>query len=56
MISINGRDSLLPGTIPDKLVLEPDEKSLVLKFGVLTDQEIFPYFFEYQLTGYRRYH
>jgi ligand-binding sensor domain-containing protein len=49
-ISINGKDSLLSEQL-NKLELAPDEKELTLKFGLLTDKEVFPYFFEYRLEG-----
>jgi streptogramin lyase len=51
VISVNGKDSLLNGETIHKLELGPDEKALTIKFGLLTDKEVFPYFFEYQLEG-----
>jgi len=51
VVNINGKDSLLNGAASQLLELAPDEKSITLKFGLLTDGNVFPYFFEYQLEG-----
>jgi hypothetical protein len=51
VVTINGKDSLLNGEQTTLLELSPDEKSVTLKFGLLTDEQVFPYFFEYQLQG-----
>jgi ligand-binding sensor domain-containing protein len=48
-ISINGRDSFLFNQ--STLNLKPNERSLNIKFGLLTNREIFPYQLLYQLEG-----
>jgi hypothetical protein len=48
-VNIAGRDQFV--VKENKLNLEPDEKFLSLKFGMLTDPETFPYSFEYMLQG-----
>lgn len=50
VINIAGQDKLL--TTETELHLEPEENSLAIKFGLLTDHEIFPYSLEYMLEGF----
>lgn len=48
-VVVNGKSRFLDQAIT--LQLEPDENSLIFKFGSLTDNEIFPYGFVYRLEG-----
>lgn len=50
VINISGKEKLL--TYEESLKLEPQENSLSIKFGLLTDENIFPYTFEYKLDGF----
>ncbi|HET9430707.1 MAG TPA: two-component regulator propeller domain-containing protein [Chitinophagaceae bacterium] len=50
VVNIAGRDKLLINE--NKLHLEPEENSVTIKFGLLTDREIFPYSLEYMLDGF----
>ncbi len=50
VINIAGQDKLL--ATEDELSLDPDENSLAIRFGLLTDLEIFPYSLEYMLEGF----
>lgn len=49
-INISGKERLL--TSEESLKLEPEENSLSIKFGLLTDENTFPYSFEYKLEGF----
>ena len=49
-INISGNERLL--IAEEVLKLEPKENSLLIKFGLLTDENTFPYTFEYKLEGF----
>lgn len=49
LINVSGKDHLI--TTDNKLVLNPDENSLRIKFGILIDPSFFSHEFEYLLEG-----
>ena len=48
-VNIAGKDLFIDEK--DKITMNPDENTLTIKFGLFTDQETFPYSFEYKLEG-----
>ncbi len=48
-INIAGKEKFIDSN--NSVLLDPEEKFLSIKFGMLTDNETFPYSFEYKLEG-----
>jgi sugar lactone lactonase YvrE len=48
-VNVSGKAQLINSNL---LELEPDQNYITIKFGLLTDKEIFPYSFEYMLEGF----
>jgi len=50
VVNVAGKEVVIKGN--DGIQLNPDEKSLTVKFGLLTDPGTFPYSFAYKLEGF----